>query len=334
MTFLLRSMGFGACAIALVAGGCWSEGDAGAGPTGSGGGDGGQAAAGQGGSGAAAPGDCADDGDCQVTQNPCATFACEEGACVPSFPAAGTPVPAADVAGDCQRLVCDGAGSQGSEDDPADIQDDLNPCTVDECTAGAPGHTPVMDATPCGSGQTTACAGGACVGCEKNTECPPGDGCREPVCDESMGGPGKTGTCGLVISAGKEVGNAALDDCMHAICNARGEVVVVGNPEEKPPQDAQACDVEVCDAEGLVAHEPLADGGYCDGGTFCNPSQCLAAVCTILAEPADGTAVPGKGAECSSVVCDGAGMEKTVFVAAGTPCGFGVCDGVGTCVFL
>jgi hypothetical protein len=327
-------MAFGWCVVALAAGGCSSEGEADAGPTSSAGGDGGQGAAGQGGEGAGPPGECADDGDCQATANLCAIFACEAGECVPSFLAAGTPVPDKDVAGDCQRPVCDGAGSEDSEEDPADIEDDLNPCTVDDCTAGAPSHTPVMDATPCGSGRTTVCARGVCVGCESDAECPPGDGCREPVCDASMGGPGKTGTCGLVIDVGKEVGNAALDDCTHAICNDEGAVVVVGNPEETPPQDAQSCDEEVCDAEGQVAHEPLADGGYCDGGTFCNPSQCLAAVCTIYAEPADGTAVPGKGAECSSVVCDGAGMEKTVLAPPGTPCSLGMCDSVGNCGFF
>jgi hypothetical protein len=332
MTFLLRAMAVGWCLGALAAAGCSSEGDTGAGASGPGG-AGGQGAAGPGGQGAGPPASCADDDDCQVTQNPCATFACEGGECVPSFPAAGTPVPAEDVPGDCQRRVCDGAGSLDTEDNPSDIEDDLNPCTVDACTAGAPSHAPVMDGASCGSGQTTACLGGVCVGCESDAECPPGDGCREPVC-ALMGGPGKTGTCGLVISPGKEVGNAALDDCTHAICNEQGQVVVVGNPAETPPQDAQSCDEEVCGADGLVAHEPLVDGSYCDGGTFCNPSQCLAAVCTILAEPADGTPVPGRGGECSSVVCDGAGMQKTVAAPLGTPCSLGNCDGAGNCGFF
>jgi hypothetical protein len=336
MTFLRSATWFGCVAGLAAAVACSSEGDGGAGPSSSGG-DGGQGAAGEGGAGAAASGDCADDSDCEATQNPCATYACEEGECVPSFPAAGTPVPAAEVAGDCQRPVCDGAGSLDSEEDSADTEDDLNPCTVDACAAGVSSHTPVMDATPCGSGQATACLAGVCVGCEDDAECPPGDGCRDPVCDESMGGPGKSGTCGLVISAGKEVGNAALDDCMHAICNEQGEVVVVGNVEETPPQDAEPCDEEVCGADGTVLHEPLADGGYCDGGTFCNPSQCLAAMCTTMADPADGTPVPGGGGECASLVCDGAGMEKTLFAPSGTSCsavGFGICDGAGNCVLL
>lgn len=321
------------CALSLAVA-CGSDGGGDAGPGAGATGSGGQGAGAAGGDGGAPPGDCVEDADCDATQNACAIFACDAGACVPSFLPAGTPVPSADVAGDCQRRVCDGAGTLDTEADADDTSDDLNPCTDDGCEAGAPSHTPVMDATPCGSGEATVCEGGVCVGCAADAECPPGDGCRDPVCDARGGGPGKGGMCGLVISVGKEVGNAAPDDCTHAICNAAGAVEVVANPVEAPPQDAQTCDTEVCGDDGLVAHVPLRDGVLCDGTTFCNPSLCAAAVCTEMADPAAGTVVPGGAGECASTVCDGAGLETTAFAPAGTGCqGFGVCDGAGNCSF-
>ena len=112
----------------------------------------------------AAPPECEVPADCG-TDTECVTFSCEAGACGSTFTAADTPV-TTQTAGDCQVVVCDGAGGTGSNDDDNDVPADADTTDCEEptCTGGAPA-TQFEDAgTPCGAGGAGLCdAAGTCI---------------------------------------------------------------------------------------------------------------------------------------------------------------------------
>jgi hypothetical protein len=71
----------------------------------------------------------------------------------------GTPA-AAQTPGDCQEVLCDGAGGVTS----VATDDDLPPdtaCATGVCTQGTPSHAPLPDTTPCPNGGQ--CVAGLCV---------------------------------------------------------------------------------------------------------------------------------------------------------------------------
>src|SRR5262245_34542354 len=67
---------------------------------------------------------------CPDPMNECVVATCVAGACGTMPVVADTPTVTGQLAGDCQKQVCDGSGDAKVVDDAADPGDDLNPCTM------------------------------------------------------------------------------------------------------------------------------------------------------------------------------------------------------------
>jgi alpha-tubulin suppressor-like RCC1 family protein len=99
---------------------------------------------------------------------------CAEGSCQLQVATAGT-LPTAQVAGDCQELICDGRGATVPRDNLGDTPaDDANECTDEVCSPSGPEHAPLAAGAKCG--ESGVCNGkgrcGVCLPevarCEKN----------------------------------------------------------------------------------------------------------------------------------------------------------------------
>jgi hypothetical protein len=78
----------------------------------------------------------------------CKTRTCSVGGtCGFSFAGSGTLVTNAPL-GNCQKDVCDGAGSVTTVVDDTDVPFDANACTQDLCTTGTPTNPPELAGTP------------------------------------------------------------------------------------------------------------------------------------------------------------------------------------------
>jgi hypothetical protein len=105
--------------------------------------------------------ECVTDANCHGSI--CEPAVCANGTCVRSSLPDGTMIPTAPN-GDCESRVCmtDTAGNKmlGYTDDPSDVPNDDNPCTVDTCQAWGGSHAPATSGTPCPGGTCDGC--GAC----------------------------------------------------------------------------------------------------------------------------------------------------------------------------
>jgi hypothetical protein len=130
------------------------------------------------------------------------------GLCGVAFTPANTPV-AAQAAGDCKQAACDGSGAIAMIADDTDLPaDDGNPCTVEACKAGKPGHPPAKNGAACSDGdgctlgdicKAGMCAGGLPLTCSGNASCMAG-GCVAPAC---------TGTVAFSIAPSPKAGDGA-----------------------------------------------------------------------------------------------------------------------------
>jgi hypothetical protein len=121
---------------------------------------------------------CVSAATCPAGASACQIATCTGGACGFGAAPAATPV-GSQTAGDCQKLICDGASQTPvSVADNADVPaDDLNQCTTEVCTAGVPSHPNAAAGTPCTQMSGTACDGaGVCVGAPTVTGTTPADG--------------------------------------------------------------------------------------------------------------------------------------------------------------
>lgn len=137
---------------------------------------------------------CATPADCAATESECVVATCGgfPMTCGATFLDA-THALAAQTAGDCERLVCDGAGGSTSVPDPGDLPTSTSVCRIPACagTPLAPGFLPAATGTDCSAdgtipsgvcGDTTSAAAGTCVGCNTEAQCADrGDG-STPTC--------------------------------------------------------------------------------------------------------------------------------------------------------
>jgi hypothetical protein len=163
---------------------------------GGGGGAGGQAT---GGGGAGGEAECADVGDCPLATE-CVSYECSAGACVPTFSADGTAL-ATQSDGDCQVVVCDGAGHEESRADDGDPFVDDNECTLDECLGGAPSNPNTAAGEACVSGGSYCDGSGSCVECLVPAQCASsvcsGGACQSATCNDGVQNGSETGLdCG------------------------------------------------------------------------------------------------------------------------------------------
>jgi hypothetical protein len=189
-----------------------------------------------------ATGSCSAASQCPGVDTECSVRTCSGGACGVSNVPAGTAT-ASQVAGDCRKNACDGAGGITNVIDNADIPPPI-PCTVSHCTAGVPSNAIVADGTSCSDGNactvSDACSAGACVGVAV--------------------------TC------------SALDQC-HNLGACNPATGVCSNPNKANGtacDDGTACTVSDACSAGACVGASAADGTVCSdgGGTSCHAGTC------------------------------------------------------------
>lgn len=265
-----------------------------------------------------------DDCDMLPVDDDCAMRTCEAGVCGQIFAPAGTLVNATlQMAGDCQRVVCDGEGGTVSEANNTDPYIDGFECTQDFCSAGTPENPALPSGTPCAAGECNAF--GQCTGCNEADDCGDATSCQAPTCNGS-------GVCGVAnTSEGTPLPGAMQDDgdCQELRCDGNGASGSYEDNDDVPADDGNDCTTEECNG-GLPQHPdapagtPCGDGAYCDGMGAC--VECI-----------DAGDCPPAG-QCHVAVCEDnqCGVEPA---DSGTPCSDGLfctatdtCNAAGTCV--
>lgn len=136
-----------------------------------------------------------------------------------SFVAVG-PAPQ-QTAGDCKKVMCDGAGAVSSQNDDTDPTVDGNQCTDDLCSNGTPSNpTKALNTACTQSGGKVCSASGACVECNDGSHCTSlvcnttNHTCSAATCSDSVQNGGETGVdcggpCPLCPTVLAIVGNAS-----------------------------------------------------------------------------------------------------------------------------
>jgi hypothetical protein len=97
--------------------------------------------------------DCGQDTACKV-------FTCNNHMCGRNDPADGTALPAgSQTAGDCKKVVCDGAGATRVANDDTDVSSDANACTKDLCSNGLASHPNEAIGKACSQNSGVMCDG-------------------------------------------------------------------------------------------------------------------------------------------------------------------------------
>ena len=307
--------------------------------------------------------------DCTGTDTACTVRICVAGLCGTAPRASGNAPEAFQTAGDCHKVVCDGAGGVTSVIDNTDFLADNNACTADLCTAGVPSHPALAARTPCSGG---LCNGaGVCVACLADSDCGTPTECRTPTCSAE-------GTCGFTDApAGTVVATQTTGDCQKVVCDGSGGKTSVADNTDVPT-DAYECTSDICTA-GVPSNPLLPPGTSCSGGK-CNaagtcvaclansdcgtPTDCRTPVCSAegtcgYSYTPEGTLVTAlPTGDCKKTVCDGggnttlvaddldlpvdgkdctddlctAGVPSNPPVSARTHCSGGLCNGTGVCV--
>jgi hypothetical protein len=204
---------------------------------------------------------CASATDCG-TNTECKSYACNSGTCAQTFTAAGTAL-AAQVAGDCRKVVCDGSGGTTNQIDDSDTPT-APACQTGTCAAGTPTFAPRTQGDPCAGG---VCDGaGSCVECNVAADCPGVDTeCGTRTCDNNH-------TCGSSFAAlGTPVAGQTAGDCKRNVCDGSGGMTVQPDPSDIA-DDGNPCTNDLCSG-GTPTHPAKPDGTPCPGGS------CTAGVC-------------------------------------------------------
>ena len=262
--------------------------------------------------------ECIEPTDCPGVDEGCQFRACTDGQCGTAFVQAGSPALTGQTPGDCQTVVCDGAGGARPISDDTDLPVDGEQCTDDVCVDGKPSNPDTAAGTECGKG--LICDGvGRCVDCLVASDCGDDTFCREysclvGVCEASVN------AVGTPLPAGEQTGS----DCQELQCGTGGEIVAVNDDADVPADDGNDCTVKSCEAGTPTITDQDADiacnsngGSVCDGSGTCvecnSPGQCSGAnACRTTT--------------CVSNVCG------TQNVSNGTSCDDGLyCNGSETC---
>lgn len=317
----MRSRSLVTCGLlaSVLAIGCGDDtGSGGAGAGGSADGAGG-AESGGGGSGGGGGAECTSPSDCPDPEE-CLVATCEDGVCGTSPVDAGVPVEDQDE-GDCQELVCDGAGNVESVDDDTDEPNDGQECTIDSCAAGQPDFENAEPGTECGK-DLSCNAAGRCAGCTVPDQCPGEDTeCATRTCEASV--------CDFdYADAGTLLTAQPMGDCKTARCNGSGGVVTEANTRD-PFIDNLDCTFDQCDGD-TPDNPPVADRLECDdnGGVLCSAGECVECI-----EDED----CGESSDCRTYLCAIDGTCGSEDAPPGAPveeqidgdCQLASCNGMG-----
>lgn len=254
--------------------------------------------------------------DCPGTDTACRTRTCNVGVCGFDFAALNTD-PGGQEAGNCQKLICDGAGNVASVADDADVPaDDGKQCTSDTCALGQVVHPNKPINTACSENGGSFCtAGGTCVQCNASAQCPAGaNECQLATCSASN-------TCGITnIAATTPTVAQTANDCKTQTCDGNGGFSTTPNLLDVPASDNNPCTVEGCDADGTTSTK-LAQGTVCDVGTGnrCDASsQCVSACADGLKDNLE------TDVDCGGGSCDKCASGKACLLS--TDCASGICS--------
>jgi plastocyanin len=201
------------------------------------------------------------------------------------------------VAGDCEKKVCDGKGTASQTPDDTDLPDDGTLCTSNLCTNGVPAFPPVAAGTACADHGGKVCDGaGKCVGCVGDADCP-GGACSMSTCvgatcadhvqdgtetDVDCGGPSCPGcTAGGHCMMGSDCHDGV---CTGGICQMPSCTDMVKNGNET----AVDCGGGTCD--------PCPNGDACLMPSDCTSGFCAGGLCSKLlnaCDPATATDLTG-----------------------------------------
>ena len=261
---------------------------------------------------------CLADADCGAA-TACATPSCAGGRCATSYVPAGQGDPGGQTAGDCQRIVCNGGGGTMSVADDTDVPDDGNPCTLDACSAGVPGHTPLPAGTGCGP--SLECDGvGGCVGCLVDADCGTNTACATYLCQA-----GACVTDDTPYGTG-DPGGQVQGDCQRIVCNGLGGTTSAPDDTDVP-DDGNPCTLDACSG-GVASHTPLPAGTSCGAGLVCSGTTCEPGCYIGVTVYAPGAAEPGDACQ----ACDPAASTSAWSpVADGTVCATGATCVSGAC---
>ncbi|MEZ4294990.1 MAG: hypothetical protein R3B70_08425 [Polyangiaceae bacterium] len=240
---------------------------------------------------------CVGAGDCPATGNECVVATCTGNACGTMNLDQTHTLSTGQTAGDCQKIVCDGAGGTTSIGDATDLPVSNTACLVSPACTGnplAPSFTPATQGADCtadGAPPNDVCGGGAnagvCVECNSGAECDPAS-CNGAMFTEAA-------TCS---AAGSCVAGATTD------CSASG----------------QLCD------ETLGCVECLSPADCPDPGNECVVATCSANVCGTMNLDQTHTLSTGQtSGDCQKIVCDGAGGTTSADDATDLPVSSSVC---------
>jgi hypothetical protein len=202
---------------------------------------------------------------------------CIDDACVYTILANGQP--SDDAPGDCQSYLCDGADGFTPVDDPDDLPDDGNSCTVDVCGPEGPAHAAVDPGTACDGGY-----------CHADLSCKP---CAErETCEDGGAEPNQTQSNAFVLSQVSDADGiryqcealGSADDVdwftFDAIDSVLGKVAptIVVDPEDLEVcayfQCKNAGTAVVCPDGTVADNSPLGPQGCCGHGSFAPYIDC------------------------------------------------------------
>lgn len=267
-------------------------------------------------------GPCQAAGDCPLVDQPCAHPTCTSGVCAMAPVPAGQTT-AAQIAGDCKKVICDGSGFTTAAPDPSDTADDGNDCTADTCNGSTATHTPLPKGTKCGAGTSLSCDGkGSCLGCTTAADCGAHGACFTWTCTN--------GACQqhfVANGGGSPPGNVS-GDCHRLACDGSGGVISVIDDGDTPP-DPSSCVYGACSG-GNPTSEVASAGSGCGGGICDGSGSCVG----CLSDDDCGSPSACKSPRCSGGSCGNA------YAGAGTPvggsppgdCHVNVCDGSGNVI--
>jgi len=182
-----------------------------------------------------------------------------KGVCSVVFSPADTRVQA-QTPGDCQELICDGAGEIVQVADDGDQPNDDNDCTNNACMDGVPVFPPLPEGTEC-NGQSTCNAVGICIECALPEECDGEDDfCKARTCIADQ--------CGFDFTpAGTPIPMQVAGDCRQDVCDGTGNVVNQ-NADTDVSNDMNVCTADTCN-NGTPVHTPTP-GVSCGTGKMCD----------------------------------------------------------------
>ncbi len=282
--------------------------------------------------GAPCAAECCAPTDCPVPENECVERVCEAGKCDTAAVASGVAVSTQTI-GDCQRIVCDGAGATKAIADDADVLDDDKACTIDKCQTGQPKNTPTPAGQACDESGGKKCDGsGACLECLAPSDCASkvctiAGACAPATCDDTVKNGGETdvdcgGICGATCVTSQACASAA--DCLNGICAGSPKKCVAPTCMDMVKNGGET-DV---DCGGAACGPTCGPGEGCSKNGDCKGDVCSGSLC--LPSCTDGElnnsekALDCGGPKCASACDDGAPCDVPSDCTSGH-CTDGVC---------